>query len=107
MPTLEHRAGLFPALLKHWRGQRGLSQLDLALAAWLFSIRRQPRPAGHLFRYYLIGYAAIRFGLEFLRGDTGLRIGPFTAVQAVCVLSAMALVHFTRRDLGQLAPGAN
>lgn len=26
-------AGLFPALLKHWRGQRGLSQLDLAIAA--------------------------------------------------------------------------
>ena len=26
-------AGLFPALLKHWRGRRGLSQLDLALAA--------------------------------------------------------------------------
>lgn len=25
--------GLFPALLKHWRSQRGLSQLDLALAA--------------------------------------------------------------------------
>ena len=24
---------LFPALLKHWRGRRGLSQLDLALAA--------------------------------------------------------------------------
>lgn len=29
----ELRVGLFPALLKHWRGQRGLSQLDLALAA--------------------------------------------------------------------------
>lgn len=27
------RTALFPALLKHWRGQRGLSQLDLALAA--------------------------------------------------------------------------
>ncbi len=27
------QAGLFPALLKHWRSQRGLSQLDLALAA--------------------------------------------------------------------------
>jgi transcriptional regulator with XRE-family HTH domain len=26
-------AGLFPALLKHWRGSRGMSQLDLALAA--------------------------------------------------------------------------
>jgi transcriptional regulator with XRE-family HTH domain len=29
----DHRAGLFPALLKHWRRQRGLSQLDLALGA--------------------------------------------------------------------------
>lgn len=28
-----HRAGLVPALLKQWRAQRGLSQLDLALAA--------------------------------------------------------------------------
>lgn len=33
MPDLDPRAGLFAALLKHWRGQRGLSQLDLALAA--------------------------------------------------------------------------
>jgi transcriptional regulator with XRE-family HTH domain len=31
MPREEGR--LFPALLKHWRGRRGLSQLDLALAA--------------------------------------------------------------------------
>jgi transcriptional regulator with XRE-family HTH domain len=31
--TTSARAGLFPALLKHWRGQRGLSQLDLALTA--------------------------------------------------------------------------
>lgn len=29
----QEQSGLFPALLKHWRGQRGLSQLDLALAA--------------------------------------------------------------------------
>ncbi len=33
MTNTNHRAGLFPALLKHWRGKRGLSQLDLALAA--------------------------------------------------------------------------
>ena len=33
MPHSDTRTGLFPALLKHWRGQRGLSQLDLALAA--------------------------------------------------------------------------
>jgi transcriptional regulator with XRE-family HTH domain len=29
----DQRAGLFPALLKHWRRQRGLSQLDLAVNA--------------------------------------------------------------------------
>ncbi|HJK97724.1 MAG TPA: helix-turn-helix transcriptional regulator [Polyangiaceae bacterium LLY-WYZ-14_1] len=33
MARVEHRAGLFPALLKHWRGKRGLSQLDLALGS--------------------------------------------------------------------------
>jgi transcriptional regulator with XRE-family HTH domain len=33
VPDPDHRAGLFPALLKHWRGQRGLSQLDLASSA--------------------------------------------------------------------------
>lgn len=33
MPHPDRRAGLFPALLKHWRRQRGLSQLDLALTA--------------------------------------------------------------------------
>lgn len=33
MSKSDHRMGLFPALLKHWRSQRGLSQLDLALAA--------------------------------------------------------------------------
>ena len=27
------KAGLFPALLKYWRGRRGMSQLDLALTA--------------------------------------------------------------------------
>ena len=31
--TTDPRGGLFPALLKHWRGRRGLSQLDLAVAA--------------------------------------------------------------------------
>lgn len=33
MPDADRTAGLFPALLKHWRATRGLSQLDLALAA--------------------------------------------------------------------------
>ena len=33
MATPRKPQGLFPAQLKYWRGQRGLSQLDLALAS--------------------------------------------------------------------------
>lgn len=33
MSDVERRSGLYPALLKHWRRQRGLSQLDLAVTA--------------------------------------------------------------------------
>ncbi len=37
MPDSDHRGGLFPALLKYWRHQRGMSQLDLALTAGVSS----------------------------------------------------------------------
>jgi transcriptional regulator with XRE-family HTH domain len=33
MPKIPTQRGLFPALLKYWRGRKGLSQLDLAIAA--------------------------------------------------------------------------
>jgi transcriptional regulator with XRE-family HTH domain len=33
MARTEQRTGLVPALLKQWRSRRGLSQLDLAVAA--------------------------------------------------------------------------
>ena len=65
------------------------SALLLALAAWLWSIRLQPRPNGHLFRRYLVGYALIRFGLEFLRGDPSVHWGPVSIVQVVCLLTAL------------------
>ena len=37
MSETDRTAGLFPALLKHWRAKSGLSQLDLALAAGVSS----------------------------------------------------------------------
>lgn len=58
--------------------------LDLALAAAIWSVRGQERPQGHLFRWALVGYGAIRFLLEPFRGDAGWRVGPLTAVQIVC-----------------------
>ncbi|MDP2314213.1 MAG: prolipoprotein diacylglyceryl transferase [Pseudomonadota bacterium] len=65
--------------------------LDFALAAGIWSIRARPRPAGHLFKLTLVGYATIRFALEPRRGDTGWMVGPLTAVQVVC---ALAIVGF-------------
>ncbi len=81
--------------------------LDLGLAGWIWSIRDRPRPAGHLFKWTLIGYATIRFVLEPLRGDTGWRVGPLTAVQVVCALAIVALVGSlvrARAPLGYDAP---
>lgn len=60
--------------------------LVMALAGVLWTIRRRPRTEGHLYRTYLVGYAAIRFGCEFLRGDPGRAVGPLSAVQVVCLL---------------------
>jgi prolipoprotein diacylglyceryltransferase len=63
------------------------SAADLALAGTLWAVRRRPRTEGHLFKAALVGYAAIRFVLEPLRGDQGWKIGPLTAVQVVCALT--------------------
>ncbi len=64
------------------------SVLLVALSGWLWSIRHTPRPAGHLFRRYLVGYAIIRFVLEVFRGDPAIHVGPFSIVQIVCLLTA-------------------
>jgi phosphatidylglycerol:prolipoprotein diacylglycerol transferase len=63
--------------------------LDLLLAAALFTIREQPRPQGHLFRWYLMGYALIRLTMETVRDDAHPSLGPLTPVQAVCVLAML------------------
>ncbi len=63
--------------------------LLLGLAGFLWHRRLVPSPAGHLFRRYLVGYALIRFALEFLRGDPSLRFGPFSVVQLVCLSGAV------------------
>jgi phosphatidylglycerol:prolipoprotein diacylglycerol transferase len=79
------------------------SILDLSLAATLWHLRERPRPAGHLFRYALVGYAAIRFGLEPLRGDTGWYLGPFTAVQVLCALAVGGFTLAILRDRARSA----
>ncbi|MEW5848927.1 MAG: prolipoprotein diacylglyceryl transferase [Myxococcota bacterium] len=77
--------------------------MDLALAAMLFTIRRQTRPAGHLFKVYLVGYGMTRFLLEWLRGDPALTWAGLTLVQWVCLA---AVIGFGRRVWGRKLVGA-
>jgi phosphatidylglycerol---prolipoprotein diacylglyceryl transferase len=77
------------------------SVLLVGLAAWLWSIRHQPRPAGHLFRRYLVGYATIRFVLEFFRGDPTIHLGPVSIVQIVCLLTVGIFSTLIIRGEGQ------
>ncbi|MCB9676357.1 MAG: prolipoprotein diacylglyceryl transferase [Alphaproteobacteria bacterium] len=58
---------------------------NLALAAFLWSIREQPRAPGQLFRMYLVGYAAIRFLCDPFRGDAHVWLGPLSFVQWYCL----------------------
>ena len=65
--------------------------LDLAVAVTLFSIRKQPRAPGLLFRYYLLSYAAIRFVMDFFRGDEKQLLGPLSYAQWFCLACGVAL----------------
>jgi len=65
--------------------------LDLAVAVTLFAIRKQPRAPGLLFRYYLLSYAAIRFVMDFFRGDEKQLLGPLSYAQWFVAACALAL----------------
>jgi len=79
--------------------------LDLALAGSLWALRHRPRPEGHLFRRYLVGYAAIRFVCEFFRGDPSRSVGPFSVVQLVCLGALLLFGTLILRGERRLAAG--
>lgn len=62
------------------------------LAAILWTVRRRPRPAGHLFHYYLLAYAAIRFSVETVRADRRVLTPWLSVGQLVCLLGAAAVL---------------
>ena len=57
----------------------------LALFAALFFLYRHfsRRLSGLVTGFYLIGYAVIRFGIEYLRGDPRAAVGPFSISQTI------------------------
>ncbi len=40
---------------------------------------------GCVLGFYLCGYAVIRFGIEYLRGDPRAAVGPFSISQAISI----------------------
>jgi phosphatidylglycerol:prolipoprotein diacylglycerol transferase len=61
----------------------------IVLFAFLWMIRRKSPFDGALLAFYLIGYGAIRFFIEFFREpdvQLGLVLGPFTMGQLLCFL---------------------
>jgi prolipoprotein diacylglyceryl transferase len=78
--------------------------LDLALFALLLRVRGRFPYRDHLFRVYIVGYALIRFPLEYLRYQPSPReLFGLTLVQHLCVLGIASvgiwLVWFLSRDL--------
>lgn len=75
----------------------------LVLFSFLYVLYRRGR------RYtagaYLVGYAGIRFGLEFLRGDPRAAVGPLSISQTIsiglAVLGAVLLVLDAKRRQGE------
>jgi len=80
------------------------SILLILLAGYLWAIRLRPAPAGHLFRRYIVGYALIRFTLEFFRGDPSIHWGPFSVVQVVCLSAALIFSTLIFRGERKLQP---
>ena len=69
------------------------------LLMWMW--RRTRRPSGLILGVYLCGYAVIRFGIEYLRGDPRAAVGPFSISQAISIgMMAVGLFfirHATRK----------
>ena len=75
----------------------------IVLFAVLWLIRRKSPFDGALFAWYLIGYGAVRFFIEFFREpdvQLGLVLGPFSMGQLLCFLmiAAGAWIYAIRRS---------
>lgn len=70
--------------------------LDLALFAFLWHRRTRAFVDGELFRLYVLGYALIRFPIEFLRYQpTARALFGLTLVQWLCILAVIGFGYQT------------
>ena len=105
----------FPAGSPSWHehGRKMVSVLPTQLfeaaallalfAALMFLWRRRGERDGLILGAYLVGYAVIRFGIEYLRGDPRAAVGPFSISQTISIglaLTGAAILScaFRRRE---------
>ena len=74
----------------------------LALFAALMALwRRSAQRPGLIVGAYLAGYAVIRFGMEYLRGDPRAAVGPFSISQTISIgMLAVGAVFVGRALMG-------
>ena len=96
----------FPAGSPSWfeHGRKMVSVLPTQLfeaaalmalfAALMFLWRRRAGRDGLIFGAYMLGYAFIRFGIEYLRGDPRAAVGPFSISQTISIGLAIAGTGF-------------
>lgn len=80
------------------------SAMLLTIAAVQYALQDRPLPLGHRFRWTLVAMACARFVAELVRGDSGIVIGPLTAVQWLClvvVIGFTAAMHMERSPRAQ------
>jgi phosphatidylglycerol:prolipoprotein diacylglycerol transferase len=92
-------APLFPGSSARHPAQLYEAAFDFAIAGVLFAIRTRPRPAGLLFRWYLLAYAGVRFVVDFFRGDEKQLLGPLSYAQCFCLACGAWLAWDVRRRL--------
>ena len=63
-------------------------------AALMFLWRRRNGRDGLIIGSYMVGYAVIRFGIEYLRGDPRAAVGPFSISQTISIGLALAGAAF-------------
>ena len=99
----------FPAGSPSWyeHGRKMVSVLPTQLfeaaallalfAALMFLWRRRGGRDGLILGSYMVGYAAIRFGIEYLRGDPRAAVGPFSISQTISIglaLTGSAIIAY-------------
>ena len=96
----------FPAGSPSWfeHGRKMVSVLPTQLfeaaallalfAALMFLWRRRAGRDGLIVGAYMLGYAFIRFGIEYLRGDPRAAVGPFSISQTISIGLAIAGTGF-------------